>query len=1002
MPLTNLLQFSHREEPVRLSRSGFETIPSDLSKAELFRYFTYSADDRLAIFECRGNNNKVGFALLLGSVRLTGRFPIHFDLLPGSLLAHVCKQLKIAGLLFLDYPQRPATLHQHKERIKAYLGLRNFVQEEHQALIIDFVREQVRAGMTPDELTDHTEEQLRSLKFVLPGVTVLQRLISAALTQAEAELYQMLGRRLTEAEKAAILALLVIPAGLKITPFQQLQQTATRPSPEALTRELDHLEQVRALLPETLDLSDLPEPLVERWARLTGGLPTRSLQRYAEEKRLALLLCWLWRLRTQLIDTALTVGNELVAGVLRRAHHSYERVRQEQQKRVEQTLQLCGQVVGLVLDQNVADAQLRETLFQRFSRERLTILQNDCQELASPSQQLYLEELRKRYSYVRQFAPRLLETFALRAVIPNEPLLKAVNYLRERNQNGQRGLDENAPLDFVPAKWKPLVCPGGAIKGTVDRAVWEICLLSELSQALKSGNVHVPHSRAFQPVETYLIERAQWVAEKTQYAAQLPLDYEAHWPPLKALLSEQLRLLDEGYPNNPHLRLTDGELHLDRLEKGVTPESAQALKNRLRQMLDRRHLSDLLLEVQHWTNFLSGFTRLNSGRPITEEDTAEKVKLLTCLIAEGCNIGFSDMSIIGPGLSDEQLSEIQANYVRPETLRRATARLVNFHLLQWLPAAWGQGFTSSSDAALYQVPVRALNATFHPKYFASAGRGVAVYTHVSDLWIPFYTQVITCHVRQAPFILDGLLRHGTLLNPREHYTDTHGYTDLIFGITHLLGIRFAPRIKDLPDQRLWRLPDSAPYQHIEAAVSDKLNVNLIRDTWDEMLRLAASLKYGDEKASLIVSKLAAASHRNKLFRGLQELGRLVKTAYLAEYFREVELRRRVLLGLNKGESLHSLARKVFFGSLGEVRDRTYEDQLNAASSLNLLLAAIVCWNTVHLQACIKKLRADGVEVKEEDLRFLSPLLRHHIGIYGQYSFDFRRYEEIPSPEDLSY
>jgi TnpA family transposase len=375
---------------------------------------------------------------------------------------------------------------------------------------------------------------------------------------------------------------------------------------------------------------------------------------------------------------------------------------------------------------------------------------------------------------------------------------------------------------------------------------------------------------------------------------------------------------------------------------------------------------------------------------------------VTCLIAEGCNIGFSDMSIIGPGLSDEQLSEIQANYVRPETLRRATARLVNFHLRQWLPAAWGQGFTSSSDAALYQVPVRALNATFHPKYFASAGRGVAVYTHVSDLWIPFYTQVITCHVRQAPFILEGLLRHDTLLNPREHYTDTHGYTDLIFGITHLLGIRFAPRIKDLPDQRLWRLPESAPYQHIEAAVSDKLNVNLIRDTWDEMLRLAASLKYGDEKASLIVGKLAAASHRNKLFRGLQELGRLVKTAYLAEYFRKVELRRRVLLGLNKGESLHSLARKVFFGSLGEVRDRTYEDQFNAASSLNLLLAAIVCWNTVHLQACIKKLRADGVEVKEEDLRFLSPLLRHHIGIYGQYSFDFRLYDDVPSPEDLSY
>jgi TnpA family transposase len=79
-----------------------------------------------------------------------------------------------------------------------------------------------------------------------------------------------------------------------------------------------------------------------------------------------------------------------------------------------------------------------------------------------------------------------------------------------------------------------------------------------------------------------------------------------------------------------------------------------------------------------------------------------------------------------------------------------------------------------ADARVYGVPVRALNATYHPRYFASAGRGVAIYTHVSDLWIPFYTQVITCHARQASFVLDGLLYHGTRLEPKEHYTDTHG------------------------------------------------------------------------------------------------------------------------------------------------------------------------------------------------------------------------------------
>lgn len=712
-----------------------------------------------------------------------------------------------------------------------------------------------------------------------------------------------------------------------------------------------------------------------------------------------MLLCWLWRLRTQLVDTALTIGNELVAGVLRRAKHSFEKARQQQQRRMEQALRLCGEVMTLLLDQAIPDENVRTEIFQRYSREEIAGLEAECQELASPPQQIYVGELRKRYSYVRQFAPRLLEAFVLRAVVPDEPLLKAVEYLRERNKEGQRGVDDQAPLDFVPASWRSMVCPQ---EGVVDRAVWEICLLNSLSQALKSGNVNVPHSRAFQPVETYLLDREQWAQQKTDLASHLPLDYDEHWPQIKALLSEQLRLLDGDFPNNSHLQLSEGEFHLDRLEKLATPETARVLKNRLRQMIQRRHLSDLLLEVQGWTNFLGGFTRLNSGRPITEADTAEQIKLLACLIAEGCNISLNDMTIIGPGVSYEQLEEAQANYLRPETLQRSTARLVNFHLRQPLAQAWGQGLTSSSDAQVYAVPVRALNATFHPKYFASAGRGIAVYTHVSDLWIPFYTQVITCHVRQAPYILDGLLHHATHLQPAEHYTDTHGYTDLIFGVTHLLGIRFAPRIKDLPEQRLWRLPEGEPYQCIESALAGKLNVNLIRDTWDEMLRLVASIKYGEERASHIVSKLAAASHRNKLFRGLQELGRLVKTAYLAEYFRSEELRRRVLIGLNKGESLNSLSRKVFFGSLGEIRERTYEEQLNTASSLNLLLAAIVVWNTVHLQACVKKLRSDGEQVQDEDLRYLSPLLRHHIGIYGQYNFDFRRYEAASSLESLAY
>lgn len=192
------------------------------------------------------------------------------------------------------------------------------------------------------------------------------------------------------------------------------------------------------------------------------------------------------------------------------------------------------------------------------------------------------------------------------------------------------------------------------------------------------------------------------------------------------------------------------------------------------------------------------------------------------------------------------------------------------------------------------------------------------------------------------------------------------------------------------------------YQHIDSIFAGRLNTTLIQDCWDEMVRLAASIKQGEVHASLIISKLAAARRRNTLYRGLQELGRLIKTAYIAEYVRSEELRRRVLLGLNKGESLEALAHRVFFGEQGQIRDRTYEEQLNTASSRNLLLAAIVVWNTVHLQACLRRLRTDGYPINDQDLRFLSPLMSRHIGLYGQYRFDSTRLDSTPSPEHLTY
>src|SRR5262249_22754324 len=202
---------------------------------------------------------------------------------------------------------------------------------------------------------------------------------------------------------------------------------------------------------------------------------------------------------------------------------------QQQRKRVGPVLQLCREVVLLLLDQAIPDGQVRAEIRQRYSEERLQSLSEECEVLGRPADRLYVNELRQRYGYAHRFAPRLLESFVLRTTGADEPILKAAEYLRDCNNEIQKFDQAEAPIDFVPRRWQPVVCPE---PGKVDRALWEICLLDQLRQGLKSGQVQVPHSRSFQPVESYLLEREEWEREKITISQEhnLPLSFEAHWP----------------------------------------------------------------------------------------------------------------------------------------------------------------------------------------------------------------------------------------------------------------------------------------------------------------------------------------------------------------------------------------------------------------------------------------------------------------------------------------
>jgi len=235
-------------------------------------------------------------------------------------------------------------------------------------------------------------------------------------------------------------------------------------------------------------------------------------------------------------------------------------------------------------------------------------------------------------------------------------------------------------------------------------------------------------------------------------------------------------------------------------------------------------------------------------------------------------------------------------------------------------------------------------------------------------------------------VLDGLLYHESDLRIEEHYTDTAGFTDHVFALMHLLGFRFAPRIRDLGDTKLFIPKSDVLYDALKPMIGGTLNIKHIRAHWDETLRLAASIKQGTVTASLMIRKLASYPRQNGLAVALRELGRIERTLFILDWLQSVELRRRVQVGLNKGEARNALARAVFFHRLGEIRDRGFEQQRYRASGLNLVTAAIVLWNTVYVERAIAVLRARGQHIGDELLQYLSPLGWEHINFTGDYSW----------------
>lgn len=911
-------------------------------------------------------------------MRFPGRLLDVHETPPAPVLAFIADQVGVATEKFTVYHQRATNRREHIPELMKALGCRAFAAETSRELTAFAVT--LAQGMPRlERLVAAVIEEARRRHILLPTPRAIDLLCQQARVRSEAVLHRALTMGLTEAAKKSLDALLEIMPDTSTTRLSWLRNASQSPAPASILSTIERIDFLRKLGVGAERRQAIPSGAFDRIARDALKITAQHLAETVAPRRHALLAAAALSLETGLTDATLLMFDKLMGSLSRKA----ERKSQEKAAGAARDLQeklrvLTGACTAVIRARATqGDPFIAIERDMRMGWSQFVAFVTETQAAVAPDETDPKAEMLGRHATVRKFAPAFLEAFAFKAAPSAKPILDAIDTLRTLYRSGQRALPAKPPVRFIRRVWRSLVIKGGEI----DRKAYELCALFELRDRLRAGDIWIEGSRQYQSFESELIPEPTFAQLKVEGPLPVAIDtnVQSYLAGRRAALDREIAevgaLAQQGKLDG--VDLTGGELVISPVQANTPPE-AEKLKEAAYTLLPATKITDVLLEVDGWSNFTSCFTHHRNGRPADN-----KPALLSAVLADGINLGLNRMADAVRGTTYRQLALVHDWHIREDTYRAALARLIDAHRALPLAAVWGEGRTSSSDGQYFRAGgTGAAIADVNARHGNEPG--VSFYTHISDQFGPFYTKVIAATASEAPHVFDGLLYHDTGLRIEEHYTDTGGVTDHVFGLCHLFGFRFAPRIRDIKERKLYLLPDQKAPESLKPIVGGIIDAEHVAAHWDELLRLATSIRTGTTTSSAILKKLSAYPRQNGLAKALREVGRIERTLFTLDWIKNPALRRRAHLGLNKGEARNALARAIYFCRLGEMRDRTFENQFFRASGLNLLVAAIILWNTTYLEAAYRELRRQGRSINEDLLRHVAPLGWEHIGLTGDY------------------
>lgn len=878
-----------------IERTAYPRLSGSPSVRELAEFFTPSADELAwAQAKTTSDHHRLALLVLLLCHKRLGYFP-GLDAVPAGVVDRVRQEVGLRVSVAARHDSG-RTLWRHREWVRVRLGV-VYEPARVRAVAEEAMRSALLSKDNPADVINVALEALAHKQCELPGYSTLDEMAAALRAEVNGGFYQVVAQRLDAAERARLLGLLVVDPLSRRSALPRLTQPAPKATVSRLKQHLALLRWLDDLGSTEAWLAGVPPAKVSHFAGEAAVLDVDELSGVSEDKRLTLLVCLVHTARVRARDEVVIMFCKRMAAITKKARERLEELREAHRAESERLLGVFGDVLAGVreaLGPESEDSQSLDTassgtqpigvVCERAGRIVLKALAEagGVTELSSSHEAVsahhgnnYAPLMERYYRSHRSVLFTLLEALELEATSADHSVLDAVKFLRaNRHRVGEYLPDhhEGRPVEvgFAGEMWRAILRDRRR-PGRLRRRHFEVCVFAHLAVELRSGDIAVVGSDSYANLHAQLMPWSECEPLVGEYCAQAGLpataaECVAHW-------REQLRSVaagvDAGYPDNADLVLDGGRPVLKRRTGKDRRASALALEDAIHQRLPERGLLDILTRTAYQIGWTRHFGPPSGSDPKLADALGRYVCTAFCY---GTGLGPAQVARHMRGqVSARELARAFHQHCGQDRLQAVNTDVINAFARLDVAKLWGDGHVVAADGSQVNTWENNLLAETSIR---CGGFGQLAYRHVSDTYIALFSRFIPCGVREAVYILEGLLQNTSDIQPDTIHADTQGQALPVYGLAALLGFELLPRIRNWHDLIFYRPDATTRYQHIDSLFGPHaIDWRLLEQHWPDLLRTAISIREGRVSSVTLLRRLGNHSHKNRLYRAFRELGR---------------------------------------------------------------------------------------------------------------------------------